>query len=116
MNWLKLSETDVLKIVDPIMNNIMESSTNIDHEKHVRDFSENMKAIVTKEELENQCVDYQKRLGVFTKRELIGIIRKKNDVRVFWRQWYSKSDDEFLAFIHLMKRGEKFEVVNCSVT
>ena len=116
MNWLNSSETQILKIVDPIMNNIMDSSTNIDHEKHIRDFSENMKAIVTKDELENQCSEYQERLGVYTKRELIGIIRKNKDVRVFWRQWYSKSEDEFLAFIHIMKRGEKFEVVNCSVS
>ncbi|WP_190367199.1 hypothetical protein [Pseudoalteromonas sp. S16_S37] len=116
MNWLELSDNEIMKLVTPIMNNLMDASSEIDHEKHVRDFSENMKNIVTKEELEKQCKIYQKTLGFFTKRELVGIFKKKGDVRVFWKQWYSKSDDEFLAFVHIVQRNGKLEVVNASVS
>jgi len=116
MNWLKTTDEEIMDIVTPIMNNLMQASTDIDHERHIRDFSENMKEIVTKDNLEHQCKDYQKKLGVFVERELVGIFRKKKDVRVFWRQWYSKSEDEFLAFVHIVKRENKFEVINVSVS
>jgi len=116
MNWLKLSNDEIMAKVTPIMDNLMQASTEIDHEKHVRDFSDNMKSIVTKDELEKQCREYQQTLGTFTQRELVGIFRKKSDVRVFWKQWYSKSDDEFLAFVHIVQRNGKLEVVNASVS
>ena len=116
MNWLKLSDNEIMEIVTPIMDNLMDASTEIDHEKHVRDFSDNMKGIVTKEELEKQCKSYQATIGFFTQRELVGGFRKKCDVRVFWKQWHSKSDDEFLAFVHIAQRNGKLEVVNASVS
>jgi len=116
MNSLTMSDDEIMAIVNPIMDNLMQASTDIDHEKHIRDFSENMKEIVTKDNLEKQCLEYQKSLGFLKQRELIGIIRKKNDVRVFWRQWYSKSEDEYLAFIHIMRRNSKYEVVNVSIS
>ena len=93
MNWLELSDQEVIAIITPMMDNLMDASTEINHRKHILDFSDNMKSIVTKESLEKQCKEYQRHLGNFTKRELIGIIKKKKDVRVFWRQFYSKSDD-----------------------
>jgi len=116
MNWLEMSDDEIMAIATPIMDNLMQASTNIDHERHIRDFSDNMKAIVTRENLEKQCREYQQELGLFAKRELVGIFRKKTDVRVFWRQWYTKSDDEFVAFMHLMYRENKIEVVNAGVS
>jgi len=116
MNWLTLTEEEILALVTPIMDNLMDASTEIDHSKHVRDFSDKLKSIVTKEALERQCQLYQKELGVFTKRELIGIVRKQQDVRIFWKQWYSKSEDEFLAFVHIIHRNGRLEVVNVSVS
>lgn len=40
MNWLKMSESEILAIASPIMDNLMQASTDIDHERHVRDFTE----------------------------------------------------------------------------
>lgn len=116
MNWLELTDDEIMTIVNPIMDNLMQASTDIDHEKHIRDFSDNMKKIVTKENFEQQCNQYQRHLGNFTAREFVGIFKKKQDVRVFWRQWYSKSEDEFVAFIHLVYKGDRYQVVNASIS
>lgn len=56
-----------MELVKPIMDNLMDASTEIDHKKHVRYFSDNMKSIVTKDELEKQCKVYQETLGFFYK-------------------------------------------------
>jgi len=116
MNWLALSDEAIMDIVTPMMDNLMDASTEINHEKHIRDFSDDMKRIVSKDELEKQCKHYQATLGYFSKRELVGIVKKRGDVRVFWKQWYSKSDDEFLAFVHIVQRNGKLEIVNTSVS
>lgn len=116
MNWLTMSDEEIMAIAGPIMDNLMQASTDIDHEKHVRDFSDRLKEIVTEENLAQQCRTYQAELGYFATRELVGIFRKRTDVRVFWRQWYTKSEDEFLAFIHLKEVGGRIQVVNVSVS
>ncbi len=116
MNWLEMSDTEIMEIVDPIMDRLMQASTDIDHVRHVRDFSERLKQIVTEENLQAQCERYQAELGFFAEREWVGIFRKRDDVRVFWRQWYTKSEDEYVAFVHMFERDNKFEVINVSVS
>lgn len=116
MNWMKMSDEEIMAIADPIMDNLMQASTDVDYERHVRDFSPRLREIVTKENLERQCREYQSELGYFSKREFVGIFRRRSDVRIFWRQWYTKSDDEFIAFIHLIDNTGKPEVANVSVS
>lgn len=116
MDWLEMTEEEILNIVSPIMDNLMQASTDINHERHVKDFSEKLKKIVTEENLKQQCEKYQKEIGYFSNRELIGVVRKDTDVRVFWKQWYTNSRNEFLAFIHIIENKGKFEVVNVSVS
>ena len=48
MNWLEMSESEILAIANPIMDNLMQASTDIDHARHVKDFTEKLKSIVTK--------------------------------------------------------------------
>jgi len=55
MNLEDLSGTDILEITTPIMDNLMKASTRIDYKAHVRDFSDRMKKVVSKEHLK-RCV------------------------------------------------------------
>ena len=55
MTLESMSEADILGVANPIMDNLMDASTAIDHERHIRDFTERMKAIVTKEHLQKVC-------------------------------------------------------------
>ena len=49
MNFEEMTEQEILDIANPIMDNLMDASTSIDHERHVRDFNKRMLKIVTKE-------------------------------------------------------------------
>jgi hypothetical protein len=66
MNFEEMSEKEILDIANPIMDNLMQASTDIDHERHVQDFTDRAKAIVTKEHLEKVCKRYQEEKGQFT--------------------------------------------------
>ena len=116
MNWLEKSDKAIMAIVDPIMDNLIDASFERDYERHVRDFSDQLKLIVTEDNFNAQCESYQEMLGFFSKQELVGIFRKEKNVRVFWRQWYTKSKDEFVGYIAVWQHGNKIEVIDVSVS
>ena len=89
------SKTDgeILSIAVPIMDNLMEGSTEINWEKHTRDHTERVKTLITREELERQYKDYQSKFGFFTNREFIGVTRLEDYVNVIWRQKLSKTNN-----------------------
>lgn len=116
MNWLEMSESEILAIANPIMNNLMQASTDINHERHVKDFTDQLKAIVTKENLEAQCKEYQAKLGYFAERELVAVFRKETDAAIFWKQRYTKSNGEHIAFLRLISADGRILVQNVSVT
>lgn len=93
----QLSDEAILDGVTPIMDNLMEGSALIDHAMHTRDFTDRLKGQISPERLEALCRDYQSRIGLFGKREVIGLFRREQSVAVVWRQWASRSDDEFVA-------------------
>ena len=116
MNWLEMSESEILAIANPIMNNLMQASTAIDHDRHVKDFTNPLKSIVTKENLEAQCKEYQAKLGYFAEREFVAVFKKETDVAIFWKQKYTKSTGEHIAFLRLISDNGKILVQNVSVT
>jgi hypothetical protein len=116
MNWLEMSEAEILAIANPIMDNLMQASTGIDHARHVKDFTDHLKAIVTKENLESQCKEYQAKLGYFAEREFVAVFRKETDAAIFWKQKYTKSNGEHIAFLRLISSNGKILVQNVSVT
>ncbi|MBI1423399.1 MAG: hypothetical protein GC149_08040 [Gammaproteobacteria bacterium] len=116
MNWLEMTESEILAIADPIMDNLMQASTDIDHARHVRDFTEKLKTVVTKENLEAQCKEYQTKLGYFSEREFTAVFRKETDVAIFWKQRFTKSNGEHIAFLRLIEDNGRILVQNVSVT
>jgi KaiC/GvpD/RAD55 family RecA-like ATPase len=45
MDFEKMSESEILRIANPMMDNLMEAYTEIDHGRHVRDITDRMKNI-----------------------------------------------------------------------
>lgn len=103
-----LTDNEILAIANPLIDNLMQGSTERNYDKHAKDFTQRLKNIVTKENLEQQWQNNE--LGDFTKRELISIIRKKDGIFVLWKQYLSKSTDEFLAEIYIVEENGRFLV------
>ena len=104
------SDVEILEVVEPLMDNLMAGSRDIDHARHVRDFTHRLKDIVTAERLEKMCVDYQARIGFFKKREVVGIFRRADSVAIVWRQWSSKTTDEYVAEIVVVEKDGRYLV------
>ena len=64
------SDEEILQVATPIMDNLMQGSTEISHEKHTKGTSPpRMKGIVSKEYLEKVCNRFIKRSGVISQKE-----------------------------------------------
>ena len=55
MHLEQMSDNQILGIANPIMDNLMDASTVIDHERHVQDFTDRLKKIVTPDYLLRVC-------------------------------------------------------------
>jgi len=110
MELAKKSDAEILAIADPIMDNLMEASTAIDHARHVRDFTDRLKAIVTIDYLEKVCRQYQSEKGLFGPRELVAIFRRPHSVAIVWKQQFTKSPGDYVAEMVLVQQGSRYLV------
>lgn len=104
------SDQDILSVADPIMDNLMDASTVIDYERHIRDFTDRLKAALSKERLECICKDYQSTKGFFAEREFVAVFRRPESVAIVWRQRFTKQPGDFVAEMVLVQRDGKYLV------
>ena len=110
MDLAQKSDEEILKVATPIMDNLMDASTVVDHERHVRDFTERAKSVVTKEHLQKVCEKYQSEKGFFGKREFVAIFRRPQSVVIVWKQWFTKQRGEFVAELLLVENNGRYLV------
>ena len=110
MSLDSMSDEDILGVANPIMDNLMEASTVIDHERHTRDFSERMKAIVTKDHLQKVCEKYQREKGYFSRRDPVAAFKRPGAAAIVWKQRFTKAPGEFVAEMLLIEKDGAFLV------
>lgn len=109
------SDEEILEIANPIMDNLMEGSTEINHVKHTRDFTNRLKDVVTKDYLEKICKKYQSEKGYFGDREFVSIFRRPDSVAIVWKQWFTKQEGEYVAEMVLIEQNGKYLVDHAMV-
>ncbi|MCK9606117.1 MAG: hypothetical protein M0R33_06650 [Methylomonas sp.] len=115
MNLANKSDAEILAVANPIMDNLMVGSTEIDHAKHTRDFSDRMNAIVSEAYLQEICKRYQAEWGYFAEREFVAIFRRPDSVAVIWKQRCSKQAGEFVAEMVLVEKNGRYLVDHAMV-
>ena len=115
MNFLELDKEEILTIGNPMMDNLMAASTEINHKQHVKDFTKRLRNIVTEEWLKHVCEDYQTTKGFFTKRTVIDVLRREDSAAIIWKQHYSIAKGEFLAEMIIVKEGDRYLVDHVAV-
>ncbi len=110
MNFEEMTDDEILRIADPIMDNLMEASTEIDHERHIRDFTDRMKNIVTHDYLQRVCEQYQREKGFFLERKPVVVFKRPASAVIIWKQFFTKAKGEFVAEMVLVKQNGKYLV------
>lgn len=107
MELSRKSDAEILAIVNPLMDNLMEASTAIDHARHVRDFTDRLKAIVSKDYLEKVCRQYQREKGFFGARSVVAIFRRPDSIAIVWKQQFTKASGDYVAEMVLVQEGSR---------
>lgn len=110
MKFQEMLDSEILAIANPIMDNLMQASTQINHEGHVRDFTDRLKGIVTKEHLQRVCEQYQAEKGLLTDREVIAVFKRPDSAAIVWKQYFSKAEGEYVAELVLIHENGRFLV------
>ncbi|ALQ52545.1 hypothetical protein [Nitrosomonas ureae] len=110
MSFEKMGDQQLWDIANPIMDNLMDASTQLDHAKHVRDFTERMKVIVTPEYFQRICQQYQAEKGYFSTRMPVAVFRRPDSVAIVWKQSFTKAPGEFVAEMVLVHKNGKYWV------
>ena len=97
------TDAEILAIANPIMNNLMEGSNELDYAKHCQDFSDRMKEAVTAQYFAKAVCESQEKRGLFTEREFVRVFRRGDSVAVLWKQSCSKNEDELMAQLVLVE-------------
>ena len=104
MSLSELTDAELLAVAVPIMDNLMDASTQMDHERHVRDFTQRARSMATKDQFQRIAKELQRSNGDFDKRDLIGILRRPHSVVVVWKQSFTKAPGEYLAELVLVEQ------------
>lgn len=110
MNLTHKSEAEILSIANPLMDNLMDASTHVDYERHIRDFTDRLKAQLSKERLECICSEYQSTKGFFSDREFVTLFRRPDSIAIVWKQRFTKQVGEFVAEMVLVQQSGKYLV------
>ncbi|MFT3813023.1 MAG: hypothetical protein QM740_06550 [Acidovorax sp.] len=110
MDLSQRSDSEILSIANPIMDNLMDASTEINYERHIRDFTDRLKSVPSKERLQWICQDYQSTKGFFAQREFVAAFRRPESVAIVWKQTFTKQPGEFVAEMVLVQQGGRYLV------
>jgi hypothetical protein len=104
------SDAEILSIANPLMDNLMDASTQVDYERHIRDFTDRLKAQLSKERFECVCREYQSTKGFFTERVFATLFRRPDSIAIVWKQCFTKQIGEFVAEMVLVQQSGKYLV------
>ncbi|PTP44739.1 hypothetical protein [Vibrio splendidus] len=110
MKFDDISDNELWVIANPIMDNLMDGSTKVDHAQHCRDFTQRMKDIVTQEYLEKVCHHYQHSNGFFAERKQVALFRRSDSIAFVWKQAYTIAKGEFVAEMVLVEEDGRYLV------
>ena len=113
MKFTHMTESEILSLVEPMMDNCLEGSNEGDHAKHVRDFTDRIKNIVTPENLAKQ-LSHEPRI-YFTTREFVHLFRRQESIGIIWKQYITASDDELMNQAMFVERDGKILIDHCMI-
>ena len=113
MIFVEREEDEILRIVEPIMDNCLNGSNEDNHAKHTRDFTERMRKIVNPENLRLQLS--KKPRVFFTERKFIKLFRRQDSIGIIWKQFISTSNDELMNQAIFVERNEQIFIDHCMI-
>ena len=115
MNLLNKSDDEIIKIANPIWENLVRSSNNKDYGSFTKDFSSQMLYGANEVELGKQWANNKLLTSLSEKQEFLGCIRRDKFITVLYKQKSNTVTGEFLGRLVLGLEGDTVKVFGATI-
>ena len=115
MNLLDKSDDEIIKIANPIWENLVRSSNNKDYGSFTKDFSSQMLYGANEVELGKQWANNKLLTSLSEKQEFLGCIRRDNFITVLYKQKSNTVSGEFLGRLVIGLEGDIVKVFGATI-
>ncbi len=115
MNFLEKSDSEIIKIAEPIWINLVKSSNIKDYGGFTKDFSSQMLYGANEVELGKQWASNKLLTSLSEKHEVLGCIRRDNFITVLYKQKSNTIPGEFLGRLVLGIEGDMVKVFGATI-
>ena len=115
MNLLNKSDDEIIKIANPIWENLIRSSNNKDYGSFTKDFSSQMLYGANEVELGKQWANNKLLTSLSENQEFLGCIRRDKFITVLYKQKSNTVSGEFLGRLVLGLEGDMVKVFGATI-
>ena len=115
MDLLDKSDDEIIKIANPIWENLVRSSNNKDYGSFTKDFSSQMLYGANEVELGKQWANNKLLTSLSEKQEFLGCIRRDKFITVLYKQKSNTVSGEFLGRLVLGLEGDMVKVFGATI-
>ena len=115
MDLIKKSDDEIIKIANPIWENLVKSSNNKDYGSFTKDFSSQMLYGANEVELGKQWANNKLLTSLSEKQEFLGCIRRDKFITVLYKQKSNTVSGEFLGRLVLGIEGDMVKVFGATI-
>ena len=115
MNLVDKSDDEIIKIANPIWENLIRSSNNKDYGSFTKDFSSQMLYGANEVELGKQWANNKLLTSLSEKQEFLGCIRRDKFITVLYKQKSNTVSGEFLGRLVLGLEGDMVKVFGATI-
>ena len=115
MSLIEKSDEDIIKIADPIWNNLVKSSNIKDYGGFTKDFSSQMLYGANEVELGKQWANNKLLTSLSEKQDFLGTIRRNQFITVLYKQTSQTMPGEFLGRLVLGEEDGTVKVFGATI-
>ena len=115
MKLLEKTDEEILKIANPIWDNLIKCSNNKDYSGFTRDFSAQMLYSANEVEIGKQWSNNKLLTSLSTQKDFLGCLRRNNFVSVIFKQKSDTVSGDFLGRLVLGVEDDKIKVFGATI-
>jgi len=115
MNFVEKLDEEILKIANPIWDNLVDSSNRKDYADFSKQFSQEMRKGANEIDISNQWENSDLLTSLSTHREFLGCLRRDKFVTVLWKQFSDKVQGDYLGRLVLAAEDGEVKIFGATI-
>ena len=115
MNLQDKTDEEIIKIADPLWDNLIKCSNNKDYSGFTKDFSAQMLYGANEVELGKQWANNELLVNLSENKDCLGCLRRNDYVTIIYKQKSKKIPGDFLGRLVLGEEGNEVKIFGATI-